>query len=140
MRKLPQQGSATDRSEGIKVANRPKFPMPISERAKQFLPFAAVKGLKEALAKKEKVPVSKVEVSEELATELNEKIHLIQKGTTVTVTYFCDDEYIQLTGIVLQIDNIFRILRIGDTKIKFDDILDVDLIEAGPEYSHLSPN
>ena len=112
------------------MANRPKFPMPISERAKQFLPFAAVKGLKEALAKKEKIPVPKVEMTEESAAELNEKMHLIQKGATVTVTYFCDDEYIRLTGIVMRLDDIFRILRIGDMKIEFDDILDVDLIET----------
>jgi len=112
------------------VANRPKAPMLISERAKQFMPFAAVKGLTEALAKKDKVPVPKVEMSEESAEELNKKIHFIQKGMTVTVTYFCDDEYIQLTGRVVQLDDIFHTLRIGDTKIEFNDILDVDLIET----------
>lgn len=112
------------------MANKPKSPMPISERAKQFLPFAAVKGLTEALAKKEKVPVPKVEMSEELATELNEKIHRIKKGMTVTVTYFYYDEYIQLSGIVVHLDDIFRTLRIGGTKIEFDDILDVDWRET----------
>jgi len=112
------------------VANRPKAPMPISERAKQFMPFAAVKGLTEALAKKEKVPVPKVEMSEELAEELNERIHRILKGMTVTVTYFYDDEYIHLTGMVVQVDDIYRTLRIGDVKIAFDDILDVDLTET----------
>jgi hypothetical protein len=100
--------------------------MPLSERAKQFLPFAAVKGLTEALMKKEKVPVPKVEISEEMAEELNEKIHRIPKGMTVTVTYFCDDEYIQLTGMVDQLDVIYRTIQIGDAKISFDDILDVD--------------
>ncbi len=112
------------------MANRPNTPMAISDRAKQFMPFAAVKGLTEALAKKEKVPVPKVEMSEELAEELNKKIHCIQKGMTVTVTYFYDNEYICLTGIVIQLDDIFRTLRIGDVKIAFDDILDVDLIET----------
>ncbi|MHB8128970.1 MAG: YolD-like family protein [Mobilitalea sp.] len=112
------------------MANRPKAPMPISERAKQFLPFAAVKGLTEALAKKDKVPVPKVEMSEELSEELNQKIHRIQKGMTVTVTYFSDDEYIQLMGKVIQLDDNFRILRIGDMKIAFNDILDVDLIQT----------
>ena len=31
------------------MANRPKAPMPVAERAKQFLPFAGLKGLQEAL-------------------------------------------------------------------------------------------
>ena len=36
------------------MASRPKAPMPPAERAKQFLPFAALKGLQEALAEKER--------------------------------------------------------------------------------------
>ena len=36
------------------MASRPRVKMPISERAKQFMPFAALKGLPEALLKKER--------------------------------------------------------------------------------------
>lgn len=36
------------------MASKPREKMPISERAKQFMPFAALKGLPEALEKKEK--------------------------------------------------------------------------------------
>lgn len=36
------------------MANKPKHKMPIEERAKQFMPFTALKGLPEALAAKEK--------------------------------------------------------------------------------------
>lgn len=110
------------------MANKPRSPMPIAERAKQFLPFAAVKGLTEALARKEKVPVSKVDMTEELAANLNEKISHIQKGSIVTVTYFCDDEYIHMTGRVAHSDDTFHRLQIDDTMIEFDDILDIDLI------------
>lgn len=109
------------------MANRPKTPMPISERAKQFLPFAAVKGLPEALAKKERVSVPRVEISEELAMAINEKLHHVQNGLTVTVTYFCMDAYVQLTGTVVHIDPIFRTLQIEDTVIEMDDILDLEL-------------
>lgn len=35
------------------MASKPKKKMPASQRAKQFLPFAAVQGLDIALAKKE---------------------------------------------------------------------------------------
>ena len=50
----PPQENAICRSEDTKVANKPKSKMPLSERAKQFLPFAALKGLPEALAEKER--------------------------------------------------------------------------------------
>lgn len=109
------------------MANKPKTPMPIADRAKQFLPFAAVKGLPEALAKKEKVTVAKVEVSEELAMELDEKMQRIQNGTTVTVTYFDSDIYVKLSGKVNQIDTVFRTLQIEEAIIKMDDILDLTL-------------
>ncbi len=36
------------------MANKPRHKMPVEERAKQFMPFAALKGLPEALAAKEK--------------------------------------------------------------------------------------
>jgi len=111
------------------VASRPKAPMPIADRAKQFLPFAAVKGLPEALAKKEKVTIAKVEVSEELAMELDEKMHRIQNGTTVTATFFDSGAYVKLTGTVNQIDTVFRKLQIDDAIIEIDDILDLALEE-----------
>ncbi len=101
--------------------------MPISERAKQFMPFAAVKGLTEALEKKEKLPVAKVEMSEERIDEINQKLAEIKKGMTVTVTYFHDDEYIQLTGVILQLDTVVHELQIADSKIAFSTILDIDV-------------
>jgi len=109
--------------------------MPISVRAKQFLPFAAVKGLSEALEKKEKQFVLKIDISEEQILELNQKIGLIQKGVTVKVTYFCKNDYIQLMGIVTQIDPIYYFLQIDDTVIKFEDILDFELVKC--ENSHI---
>lgn len=102
--------------------------MPISERAKQFLPFAAVKGLPEALAKKERIPEIKVEMTEALAMALDEKLRRIQKGDRVTVTYYHTDAYVKLTGAVDHIDPIFRTLQIDDTMIEIDDLLDLDLM------------
>ena len=43
--------------------------MAAADRAKQFLPFAALKGLPEALAKKERVAVPKIVLSEDMAGE-----------------------------------------------------------------------
>ena len=39
------------------MPSKPKQKMPIEERAKQFMPFSALKGLEEALASKEKIIV-----------------------------------------------------------------------------------
>ncbi len=111
------------------MASRPRAKMPISERAKQFMPFAAVKGLTEALTKKEKVIVPKVVLSEEMAVDLNEKMVQLHKGTVATVTYFYDDEYLKITGVVVLFDKVNQILRILDTKIPFNAILDIEFPE-----------
>lgn len=54
--------------------------MPIEERAKQFMPFAALRGLPDALAQKEKVLVPKIELSPEMEEELDRQMHLLSKG------------------------------------------------------------
>ena len=101
--------------------------MPILDRAKQFMPFAALKGLPEALSKKEKIVVPKIELSPEMAEELDFKMHLLERGKIATVVYFCKDEYLKISGMVARIDETSRILQIVNTKIPFDDILDIEL-------------
>lgn len=109
------------------MANRPKNKMSIQDRAKQFMPFAALKGLPEALAAKEKIVVPKIEMSPEMAAELNRKMHLLKKGIMATVIYFHEGEYIKITGMVARIDPTCRLLQIVSTKIAFEDILDVKI-------------
>lgn len=43
--------------------------MSTKDRARQFMPFSALKGLEEALAEKEKIVVSKIEPSEGSVTD-----------------------------------------------------------------------
>ena len=101
--------------------------MPVADRAKQFMPFSALRGLSEALAAKERIVVSKIELSEEMAAELDRKMHLLTPGCIATVVHFHRDEYIKTTGMVARIDAISRLLQIVNTKILFDDILDVQI-------------
>ncbi len=110
------------------MANKPRSPMPIAERAKQFLPFAAVRGLEDALARKEKIPVARIDMTEERAAKLSETMHQIVKGSTVTITYFYDEEYIRMTGRVVRADDVYQQLQIAETTINFDDILEIEMI------------
>lgn len=108
--------------------NRPR--MPREERAKQFMPFAALKGYPDALRKKEKIVVPRVELSEEMARVLNEKMNRIQKKDIVVVTYFYRGEYLKMEGIVSRMDVNARILKVVNTSIPFDDILDVEISQS----------
>ncbi len=112
------------------MAGKPKNKMPIDERAKQFMPFAALRGLPDALAAKEKILVPKIELSPEMEEELDRQMHLLAKGNMATVVYFQNGEYIKITGLVARIDETSRLLQIVNTKILFADILQVE-VEPG---------
>lgn len=108
------------------MAGRPGTKMSVEQRAKQFMPFSALRGLPEALAGKEKVIVPKVELTEEMAAELDRKMHMLEMGKIVTVVYFSKDEYLKKTGMIAKIDEAARVLQIVNTVISFDDILDIE--------------
>lgn len=95
------------------------------DRAKQFMPFAALKGYPDALRKKEKIVVPKMELSEEYADILDRKLRQVQKNDIITVVYFYKDEYIKQTGMVSRVDEIARVLKVVNTKIPFEDIYDI---------------
>lgn len=96
-----------------------------NKRAKQFMPFAPLKGFKEALREKEKVIVPKRVLTSDDIDNLNYKFPQLKKGMVVKVVYYSDDNYIELEGIITRIDNDNRILTIVKTKIFYDEILDI---------------
>lgn len=96
-----------------------------AERAKQFMPFAALRGYEDALRRKEKVTVPKAELSEEAGEELDRRLSRLSVNDMVTVTYFQDGEYLKITGMLSRIDVTARVLKVVTTKIPFEDIYEI---------------
>ena len=84
----------------------PRVPMPPSRRAKQFAPFDALKGLKEAIARKERIPVPRRILSEDAIAEINPQLMSLKPGNIATVVYYCDyaQECHQIAGPVRKVD------------------------------------
>lgn len=101
--------------------------MPVSHRAKQFAPFKSLKGFDDALKQKEKEILIKSEATEEKENYLNQQLNTIKKGEKITVTYFCNGEYIVLSGILKDIDCVFKTIKIEDKVIPINDIWDLDI-------------
>lgn len=99
-------------------------------RAKQFMPFAALRGYEEALRKRERVVVPKAEMSEEKAEEINRILLQIRPRDMITVVYFREGTYLEATGMVAVLDPDLRILKIAGTEISFDDIFSVRFSNA----------
>ncbi len=94
-------------------------------RAKQFMPFDALKGFREAMAEKERIIVPKRDLSDEQKEELGRKIRQIQKKDIITVEFFQNRQYMRVTGMVTRIDDASRVLEIVNTRIAFTDISDL---------------
>lgn len=99
--------------------------MCIENRAKQFAPFSALRGLPDELTAMEKIVVPKLELSEYMEDELNKMLCMLKPGDMATVVYFCNDEYIKVTGMIARIDVECRMLQIVEKRIAFDDIYSI---------------
>ncbi len=107
------------------MASKPKQKMPVQDRAKQFMPFSALKGLEEALREKERQIEEKKVLSEDRAEELTRKLSALKKGDTAQVVYFAGGTYKTHSGIVQKIDETFRVLKIDETEIPIADLYDI---------------
>lgn len=98
-----------------------------ADRAKQFMPFASLKGYYDMVRNKEKTVSEKRELSEYKAEILSDKLLKVKKGALLKAVYYQGDGYVKIEGMVSNIDFTMRVLTIVKTKIPFDDIYDVFL-------------
>lgn len=117
-----------------RYSKKPAAPMPLSDRAKIFAPFSALKGLSEALYEKEKHHIPKVTLSEEAAEEINRQLKILQPGQRVTITYYHlnshkKGEYLKISGILSRLNPDRQTLTIADTIIHFSDLRDIIIEE-----------
>lgn len=114
--------------------------MSISNRAKIFSPFAALRGYEDEIASegKDHLKGKQIELSEEQKELLGNKIGQLRKNQLVNVKYFTDGYYEDLPGRVDSVDAINKELRIYTgvtntigkelpTIIPFEDILEVNM-------------
>ncbi len=121
--------------------------MPVSQRAKQFMPFAAVTGLDEALRRKEReLGLSeRPDVTDEDAAAINERLAFLGKGEEVGIVYYCAGEYETAEGIVRSVDTAFRRIALeeaddsqGSQTVRKRNVIEIDMediIEIRTEQS-----
>lgn len=111
--------------------------MPMSDRAAQFAPFAALTGYDAAIKETGRLTDEKIELDEDSLTALDMKYQLLMEALDeapkVTITYFQPDErkaggkYITATAAVKKVDDFERRITMQDgTKIPMDDVLSID--------------
>ena len=116
---------------------RPKSkhePMPMSDRAAQFSPFAALTGYGDAIDETARLTDRRIELSEEESAELDYKQQYLATldAPTVTVTYFVPDErksggaYVTHTGVLKRVDEVERMVVFKDgLRVPLDEVMDI---------------
>ena len=111
--------------------------MPLSDRAAQFSPFAALNGFDAMISETKRITEEKMVLSEDEKEILDRKYQILLEKLndpiTLSVTYFVPDplksggRYVTKTGNLKKID-VFgrRIVFTDETKISLYDVVDFD--------------
>ena len=96
------------------------------DRAKQFLPFDSLKGLREELRKREEKLLleEKRILSEEKIYEINQTLNTILNGDSCYIEYYSFGKSLNIIGQV-KILNGKKQIKINDIIINFEDIYDI---------------
>lgn len=86
------------------------------DRAKQFLPFDALKGFQEELRKVEREEQQDLDFSK------------FKVGDNVSIQYYYQLDYMEIMGIIQTISYEKKILFLTNTKIFFSDIIGINKI------------
>ncbi|MBR1748103.1 MAG: YolD-like family protein [Clostridia bacterium] len=100
------------------------------DRAKQFLPFDAMKGLTEALREREEKVLrqEKKELDEEKIAALEATLGALKKGDRVEIVFFREGKYLTKAGVVTECDVVYRRLVSEREAISFDDLYSVRVL------------
>jgi len=99
-----------------------------ADRARQFMPFAALRGFEELIRRQTEEPTPRRELSEYEADQLSRRLARVEKGDLVRVRYYQTERYVTLEGMVSDIDFAARHLRVIKTNVPFDDLLQIEKI------------
>ncbi len=103
---------------------RPK--MPQAQRAKQFMPFSALRGHENMSKEQAKHRELRRELTPHRRHHINQMLSWLRKGDLLTITSFEQDSYITVTGTLLEIEPVFKWLRLKENGlehcISFEDI------------------
>lgn len=111
--------------------------MPMSDRAAQFSPFAALTGYDSAIRETGRLTDERIELDEEALMALNMRYQLLmdslKESPELRITYFKPDErksggaYLTVSGIVKKVDDYERMITMRDgVVIPLDDVLMIE--------------
>lgn len=108
------------------MARRPHMPM--SERAKIFIPFDPLPGYRQMLREREEelLNVPRADLSDEQRERLSRQIRALAPGQMVAVTHYVDGRYVRTVGCVSRVLEADALLCVVGEKIPFDSVAAIE--------------
>ena len=105
------------------------------ERAKQFMPFDAMKGLQEALRDREErhTRVERHDISDEALAANNALLLRLEKGDAVEIDCWHGFHDVTLKGRVTELSPTGKFLKLGEERVFFEDIYSIRLLAEAAE-------
>lgn len=136
--------SYKDIIEQVRPISKRHPPMATADRAKQFSPFAALKGYEDALQLKQKRYTPRIELTEDAKSLLDRKLHILNQrlengqNPIVTIRYFVPKpvsnpgesdielgSYLEISGEVEKINSETRRIQISGKSLAIGDVVDL---------------
>lgn len=144
--------SYKDIIDQVRPISKRHSPMANADRAKQFSPFAALKGYEEALQLKQKRYTPRIELTEDAKSLLDRKLHILNQWLEngqkpiVTIRYFVPKpvrnpgktvgeseielgSYLEISGAAEKINSETQRIQISGESLGIDDVVD---LQKGP--------
>ena len=99
------------------------------ERAKIFMPFDALQGLRQELSSQDVFIEKQVDLMDEQLDELNKIFFQIKKHDMIKITYYDGEKYQALEGQVKNIDAINQTILVENLLVSFEKILSIEKLK-----------
>ena len=101
--------------------------MPLSQRAKIYTPFAALKGFENLIREQENTYDEMPELSDDQYEDLNFAINNIRAGDSITIKYFKDYKIRTLSGSITKLSKEKRFINVKGDMIRFEEMIEIEL-------------
>lgn len=99
------------------------------DRAKQFMPFDALKGFREAIKYKERKVENRIDIDEDKVNNINRILLKLKIGLRIELTYYEEYRYITKTIDIKKLSFHSGKIIINNNIINLDDLRDIKIID-----------
>ncbi len=101
---------------------------PYQPRAKQFLPYASLRGFDEIVKRKGEIKEARRELAEDAAEELSRTLSSLVPGARISLVYYTGERYVELLACFREVDMLAGDVVTDEGRIPLVDLFSLDVL------------